>query len=179
MENKELSDKSKEALKAQIAEHNALIAEAKRVKEEAKKLQNEVSVTSQNNTTPALTPEESEAKDKEDRINYLLAKQGDLPEQQTQRAKTTQSDAISGALAVHTMGKSPLLAFVLTFFLSSIGLFYTNAILAIFWFIIEVTLAIVTLGFSIFITWPLSIIFGVLGASNKNKKIMSQFLSVD
>ena len=85
---------------------------------------------------------------------------------------TKRNDAVTGALAVATLGKSKILSFLLTFFFSSLGLFYTNAILAIIWFIVEVVLFIGTMGMSMFITWPLSIIFGLVSAGNTNDKIM-------
>lgn len=76
------------------------------------------------------------------------------------------------ALALATL-KSPFLAALLAFFFGPIGLLYASVKGAIIMFLVCLGVGIVTLGFGLFITWPICAVWGYLAATKHNERIVA------
>lgn len=59
-------------------------------------------------------------------------------------------------------GKSPGIAFLLTLLFGPIGLFYSSTVGGIFMVTIALIVGLVTMGWGILLTWPVSIVWGVI-----------------
>lgn len=67
--------------------------------------------------------------------------------------------------------KSVGVSLLLTFFFGPLGMLYSTVVGAIIMIVISVILFLVTFGFSVFITWPVSMIWGAIAASMHNNKV--------
>lgn len=65
-----------------------------------------------------------------------------------------------------------MLAAVLGFFFGPLGLLYVGFVPALVMFGVNVVVGIVTVGFGLFLTWPLCAIVGWSRANHANKKLM-------
>ena len=65
------------------------------------------------------------------------------------------------------------IAVLLGVFLGPIGLLYSTIPGAIVMFLINVVIGIVTLGFGLFLTWPICGIWAYVAASSYNKKLLA------
>lgn len=65
-----------------------------------------------------------------------------------------------------------MLAAVLGFFFGPLGLLYVGFMPALLMFIVNLVVAIFTVGFGLFLTWPLCAIVGWARANDINKKMM-------
>lgn len=54
-----------------------------------------------------------------------------------------------------------------------LGMFYSTILGAIIMLVISVPLALITVGFSLIITWPICLLWAGLAASSHNKKLIS------
>lgn len=70
--------------------------------------------------------------------------------------------------------KSPMLAAVLGFFFGPLGLLYVGFTPALIMFGVCVVVGIFTMGFGLFITWPLSAAVGWSRANLYNKKLLAR-----
>jgi putative Ca2+/H+ antiporter (TMEM165/GDT1 family) len=68
--------------------------------------------------------------------------------------------------------KSLLVAILLALILGPIGLFYSSVIGALIMLVITVIIGFVTLGFGIFISWIICIIWAIIATNRHNKKII-------
>jgi len=75
--------------------------------------------------------------------------------------------------------KSVGLALVLTFFFGPLGLLYSSVLGGIIMLVASVALAAVTFGISLFLTWPICMIWGAIAASNYNGGLMMQSRDVN
>ena len=71
--------------------------------------------------------------------------------------------------------KSRGVAFLLTFFFGPLGMFYSTVGGAIIMLIVSFFFAIFTFGLSLFITWPLSIIWGVAACSETRTQVHTHY----
>lgn len=62
---------------------------------------------------------------------------------------------------------------LLTFLFGPLGMLYSTIPGALVMIVVSVVLAIFTLGFSLMITWPVSMIWGALAASAHNQRVLS------
>ncbi|WP_044641995.1 hypothetical protein [Risungbinella massiliensis] len=69
--------------------------------------------------------------------------------------------------------KSTGVSLILTFFLGCFGLLYTSVTAFIIMFIVEGILAFFTLGFSLFLTHPICMIWGLISVKRYNRKLAS------
>jgi zinc-ribbon domain len=70
--------------------------------------------------------------------------------------------------------KSVGIALLLTFLFGPLGMFYSTVSGAVIMLIVSIALAFITAGLSVFITWPICIIWGAVAASSHNKAIVSR-----
>lgn len=73
-----------------------------------------------------------------------------------------------------TSTKSILVSLLLTFFLGPIGMLYSTLWGALFMIAISVVVWLITLGFGLFLVWPICMIWGALAAALYNKKLFAQ-----
>lgn len=78
------------------------------------------------------------------------------------------------APAVIGFPKSVGAALALTFFLGPLGLFYSSVVGGVVMLIASVVFASFTFGVSLFITWPICMIWGAIAASNYNATLASR-----
>jgi len=69
--------------------------------------------------------------------------------------------------------KNPGIAALLGFFFGPLGLLYSTMTGAIVMFIINVFVGVITIGFGLFITWPICAIWGYIAAQSSNKKMLA------
>jgi hypothetical protein len=69
--------------------------------------------------------------------------------------------------------KSVGISVLLTILLGPLGMFYSTIIGAIVMMVISVIVGFVTLGFGLFLTWPICVIWGAVAASSYNKKLLA------
>lgn len=77
----------------------------------------------------------------------------------------------AGQTVVAVPLKSVGVSLLLTFFFGPLGMFYSTVWGAIIMIIISVVLFLVTFGIGVFITWPVSMIWGAIAASAHNNKV--------
>ena len=70
--------------------------------------------------------------------------------------------------------KSQAASFFLTLFFGPLGAFYASALTGVLTLLISVVAAFFTLGLSILITWPMTIIWAAIVVSNRNGKAKFQ-----
>jgi hypothetical protein len=70
--------------------------------------------------------------------------------------------------------KSVGVAFVLTFFFGPLGMLYSTVTGAVVMLIVSVLAAVVTLGLSVIVTWPICIVWGCIAASSYNNRLIGQ-----
>ena len=73
-----------------------------------------------------------------------------------------------------TSTKSILVSLLLTFFLGPIGMLYSTLWGALFMIAVSVVVWLITLGFGLFLVWPICMIWGALAAALYNKKLFAQ-----
>ncbi|HST58626.1 MAG TPA: hypothetical protein VLK84_08060 [Longimicrobium sp.] len=64
-------------------------------------------------------------------------------------------------------------ALLLTFLFGPLGMLYSTISGALIMIAVSVVLAVFTLGFSLFLTWPISIVWGAMAASAHNQRVLS------
>lgn len=67
--------------------------------------------------------------------------------------------------------KSMGITLLLTFLFGPLGMLYSTVTGAIVMIIVNVIVAIITLGFGLFITWPVCIIWGAVATNKYNKNL--------
>lgn len=77
-----------------------------------------------------------------------------------------------------TPTKSVGIAILLTILFGPLGMLYSTVGGAIVMIIVSLLIGLVTLGLSLLITWPISIIWGAVAAGSYNKKLIAQAQSV-
>jgi hypothetical protein len=69
--------------------------------------------------------------------------------------------------------KSVGVALLLTLLFGPLGMLYSTVSGALIMIVVSIVLAVFTLGFSLFLTWPISIIWGVMAASEQRRRVLS------
>lgn len=64
-------------------------------------------------------------------------------------------------------------AILLTVLFGPLGMLYSTVAGALVMIAVSIVLAFFTLGFSILLTWPISILWGALAASTHNQRVIS------
>ncbi|MCD8256172.1 MAG: hypothetical protein LUC40_03220 [Oscillospiraceae bacterium] len=67
--------------------------------------------------------------------------------------------------------KSTILAAALGFFFGPLGLLYVTVKGAVIMFFVNCVVGFITLGFGLFLTWPICAIWGYVAANNFNKEL--------
>ena len=62
---------------------------------------------------------------------------------------------------------------LLTFLFGPLGMFYSTVSGAVIMLIVSIVLAAFTLGFSIFITWPICMIWGAVAVNSYNTAVIA------
>jgi hypothetical protein len=70
--------------------------------------------------------------------------------------------------------KSVGVSLLLTFLFGPLGMFYSTVSGALIMLVVSVMLALITAGLSVFITWPICMIWGAVAASSHNKAIVTR-----
>ena len=79
---------------------------------------------------------------------------------------------------VVTATKSVGVSLILTILFGPLGMLYSTVGGGIFMIIVSVILALITAGFSLIITWPISVIWGAMAVSSTNKKLLKKVNNV-
>lgn len=69
--------------------------------------------------------------------------------------------------------KSVGVSLLLTFFFGPLGMLYSTIAGALVMIVVSVVLGFFTLGFSLLLTWPISMAWGAMAVSSYNQKIVS------
>ena len=75
---------------------------------------------------------------------------------------------------VVTSTKSVGISLILTILFGPLGMLYSTIWGGIIMMVISLLLALLTAGFSLFITWPICVIWGALAVSSANHRILEQ-----
>ena len=67
--------------------------------------------------------------------------------------------------------KSTPLAMILGFLFGPLGLLYSTVTGAVIMFVINLVVAVLTLGFGLFLTWPVAAVWGGIAASQHNARL--------
>jgi len=89
----------------------------------------------------------------------------------TQIVHVTQQVQQVAPTATLAPPKSVVTSLVLTFFFGPLGLFYSTITGGVTMLIVSFVAAAVTMGFSLFITWPICMIWGAMAATNHNNAL--------
>ena len=89
-----------------------------------------------------------------------------------QQVNVVMSNTASPVVLVKS--KSVGVSLLLTFLFGPLGMFYSTVSGAVIMLIVSVVLAAFTLGVSIFITWPICMIWGAMAASSYNNTIVTR-----
>jgi hypothetical protein len=65
------------------------------------------------------------------------------------------------------------IALLLTFLFGPLGMLYSTISGALIMIVVSVVLGIFTLGLSLFVTWPISMVWGAMAASSHNQRVLS------
>uniref|UniRef100_UPI0039A714E5 hypothetical protein n=1 Tax=Ornithobacterium rhinotracheale TaxID=28251 RepID=UPI0039A714E5 len=68
--------------------------------------------------------------------------------------------------------KSVGISLLLTFFFGPLGMLYSTISGAIIMLIISIVLSVITLGISLFFTWPICMIWGAMAVNSYNKDLL-------
>lgn len=66
--------------------------------------------------------------------------------------------------------KSVLVSLILTFFFGPLGMLYSTVGGAIIMLIVSAVVGFITMGFGLFFTWPICMIWGAIAAARGNKQ---------
>lgn len=87
--------------------------------------------------------------------------------------KKNESERTVQNIIVVNKQKSIGLAIVLAIFFGPLGQLYATVSGGLIMMLISVVVAIFTLGFGLFVTWPICVIWAAIAANNANKKAQS------
>lgn len=75
---------------------------------------------------------------------------------------------------VVTATKSVAISLILTFLFGPLGMLYSTILGGVIMTVLVLIIGIFTLGFGLFILWPICMIWGALAVSGSNKKMLAQ-----
>jgi len=75
---------------------------------------------------------------------------------------------------VVTPTKSVGIAVLLAIFFGPLGMLYATVLGGIVMLIVSMLVALVTLGFGLFLTWPICVVWAAIATNAYNKRIMSR-----
>lgn len=78
----------------------------------------------------------------------------------------------ANTVAVVNGTKSVGIAVLLTVLFGPLGMLYSTVSGALIMIVVSIVLGFFTLGFSLFLTWPVSIVWGVMAASAHNQRVL-------
>jgi len=70
--------------------------------------------------------------------------------------------------------KSVGISLILTILFGPLGMLYSTIWGGIIMIIVSVILSLITAGFSLFITWPICVIWGAIAVSSANRRILAR-----
>lgn len=108
---------------------------------------------------PVLAPKEASLSAKNFNLNEPVAPQSD-----------TRKDSMKVVMVAST--KSAGVSLLLTLFLGPIGLLYSSISGGIIMLIVDLIFGLMTFGMILFVTWPITMIWGVMAVNSHNKKLM-------
>lgn len=99
-----------------------------------------------------------------------------MPETQTdekfKRVSTMSESQQSRSIIVVLPMKSTGLGILLAVLFGPLGLLYSSVLGAIVMFVVNIIVGIVTLGFGLFLTWPICGLWAALAVMSHNKKLL-------
>ena len=76
-------------------------------------------------------------------------------------------------VVVQGVGKSTMVAVILSLFFGPLGMLYSTVLGGIIMLIISIVVGLFTLGFGLIFTWPICVIWAALAADRQNKKALA------
>ena len=70
-------------------------------------------------------------------------------------------------------GKSMAVAILLALFFGPLGMLYSTVMGGVIMIVISLVVGIFTLGFGLFITWPICVIWAAVATNSYNKKMLA------
>ena len=70
-------------------------------------------------------------------------------------------------------GKSMAVAILLALFFGPLGMLYSTVMGGVVMIVISILVGIFTLGFGLFITWPICVIWAAVATNSHNKKVLA------
>lgn len=89
--------------------------------------------------------------------------------------QTTQSSNKTTMMVVNQ--KSMGTTILLTFLFGPLGMFYSTITGGVIMLIVNIIVAIFTLGFGLLLTWPICIIWAAIATKNHNEKLIANYSS--
>ena len=83
------------------------------------------------------------------------------------------SEQSSAAVVIATSPKNVGIAILLTFLFGPVGMFYSTIIGGAVMCVVSLVVGFLTLGFGLFFTWPICVVWGAVSANMYNKKLIS------
>ncbi len=84
-----------------------------------------------------------------------------------------EEQLVQKVVMVQSVGKSTMVAVILSFFFGPLGMFYSTVTGGIIMLIISLIVGIFTLGFGLIVTWPICVIWAALAADRQNKNVLA------
>jgi len=76
-------------------------------------------------------------------------------------------------VVVQGVGKSTMVAVILSLFFGPLGMRYSTVLGGIIMLIISIVVGLFTLGFGLIFTWPICVIWAALAADRQNKEALA------
>lgn len=70
-------------------------------------------------------------------------------------------------------GKSMAMAILLAIFFGPLGMLYSTVMGGVIMIVISLVIGFLTLGFGLFITWPVCVIWAAIATNSYNKKMLA------
>ena len=110
--------------------------------------------------------------------SFAMRPKVNVPSTKTTRrfiAMNNPNGNVQKVVVMQGSSKNVMVAFLLSFFFGPLGMFYSTVSGALIMLVISIVVGIFTLGFGLFITWPICIIWACVAAGNHNKKESAAF----
>lgn len=85
---------------------------------------------------------------------------------------TDQEQNVQKVVVVQTAGKSMAVAIILAILFGPLGMLYSTVMGGVIMIVISLLAGIFTLGFGLFITWPICVIWSAVATNSHNKKVL-------
>lgn len=84
-----------------------------------------------------------------------------------------QEQNIQKIVVVQAAGKSMVVAILLAIFFGPLGMLYSTVSGGVIMIVISLVIGFITLGFGIFLTWPVCVIWAAVATNSYNKKALA------